>query len=153
MRDYLLRLFTHEEWANRSLLEGLHGRAGIPLRVYELIPHLLQAHRFWHLRLTGGEVTGFGWWPPFVHDECLRLNAEVATVWSQYLSAMPELIEEQRVTFPSAKGEPVTFRVVDILTQLHAHSVHHRGQIAMLMHTAGLDVINTDFIVYCRKHP
>ncbi|MBI5060003.1 hypothetical protein HZB60_09535 [candidate division KSB1 bacterium] len=153
MKDYLLKLFAHEEWANRQLIDEMQRRAELPSRLRELIPHMLSAHLFWTLRLTGGEGANFVWWPKFSGEECRRLNEEYARGWATFIGELPELVEEQSVTVASAKGEPVTFRVIDILTQLHSHSVHHRGQIAMLMHTAGFEVIPTDYIVYCRKHP
>jgi uncharacterized damage-inducible protein DinB len=41
--------------------------------------------------------------------------------------------------------------VEDILAQLFGHSWYHRGQIAMLVRTAGDEPAVTDLIYWCRK--
>jgi uncharacterized damage-inducible protein DinB len=60
-------------------------------------------------------------------------------------------LEEQRGNFTSLKGEAISFRVIDCLTQLHSHSVNHRGQIAALLNQAGIKGVQMDYIVYCKQ--
>ncbi len=41
--------------------------------------------------------------------------------------------------------------VADVLTQLHGHSLYHRGQIASLVRAAGGEPAKTDFIFWSRE--
>ena len=41
--------------------------------------------------------------------------------------------------------------VEDILTQLHGHSLYHRGQIALLLRAMGAEPVSTDFVFWTRE--
>jgi uncharacterized damage-inducible protein DinB len=41
--------------------------------------------------------------------------------------------------------------IADVLAQLYGHSWYHRGQIAMLVRTAGGQPAVTDLIYWCRE--
>ena len=151
MRNYLLKLFAHEHWGNAQLIDKLKTLPVVPPRTLQLLGHILTAHEFWTRRVTGQELTQFDFWPERSLAECARLNDEYAQNWSEYIRSLPELLQEQIVSFKALDGTPRAFRAVDCLTQLHSHSVHHRAQIMLDMKTAGLEPVTTDYLVYCRK--
>lgn len=150
MRHYLLKLFTHEHWANQELLTALKASPSVPPRTQELIGHILTAHQFWDLRVHGVPIPSFDFWPELSLDQCITLNDDYAQKWREYVTALPELIEEQAVVFTALDGTAREFRIVDILLQLHAHSVHHRAQIMLDMKAAGLEPVTTDYLLFCR---
>ena len=153
MNNYFLSLMAHEHWANKNLIAALRTMELPPKRVTEVFPHMFTAHELWHGRLTGKDpnVNALAWWPPFDLDQCERLNEEYREKWQHYLGSLSAPIESLHGNFTSLKGEPISFRVMDCLTQLHSHSVNHRGQIAALLNQAGVKGIQMDYIVWCKQ--
>lgn len=151
MLDYILKLMAHEHWANRELLTALTSLPAAPPRTRELVRHLFAAHLLWDKRLHGEEVRKFAAWPELSLDECGSLNESYADKWRRYLQGLPQPLEAQTISFVGLDGNRHTYRIVDLLTQLHAHSVHHRAQIVVEMRAAGLEPVATDYILFCRK--
>lgn len=153
MRNYLLKLFTHEHWANRELLTSLKAAPAVPPRTQELLAHILTAHTFWDRRVHGQLIPEFNFWPSLSLDECADLNETYAKKWPEYMASLPGRLEDQVIAFTAFDNTSREFRVVDILMQLHAHSVHHRAQIQLDMQAAGLEPVKTDYLLYCRLNP
>lgn len=153
MREYLLKLLAHEQWANERLIDALKGVPQVPPRTEELLAHIFNTHRFWDLRVTGQPIPEYNFWHLLSLEQCEKLNDEYAGKWANYIRALPEPLEEQTLSFIGMDGTPRTYRAVDYLTQLHSHSVHHRAQIALDMKAADLEPVNTDYLIYCQTHP
>jgi uncharacterized damage-inducible protein DinB len=98
-------------------------------------------------------IPEYNFWPDFALEECDARNEEYAVKWPEYVRALPEPIDSQLVSYVGLDGTPRTFRALDLLTQLHSHSVHHRAQIMLSMRSAGLETVNTDYLLYCILHP
>jgi uncharacterized damage-inducible protein DinB len=151
MLEYFLKLMAHERWANRELLTVLKALPDVPSRTRELVRHLFAAHMLWDKRLHGEAIQKFDAWPDLSLDECLALNETHAAKWRNHLHTLPPPLEAQTISFTGLDGKPYTYRVVDAMTQLHAHGVHHRAQIVVDMRAAGLEPVATDYILFCRK--
>lgn len=150
MLEYFLKLMAHDQWANRELLLVLKALPNVPPRTNELVRHLFAAHILWDKRVHGEAIQKFDAWPDLSHDECAALNDRFAEKWQHYLKTLPQPLDAQKVSFTGLDGKPHTYRVVDLLTQLHAHGVHHRAQIIADMRAAGLEPVSTDYIRYCK---
>lgn len=151
MRDYFLKLFAHEHWANQRLLAALKALPQLPPRALELLAHLLVAQVFWDKRLRGEAIPAFNFQPKWSLDDCAALIEEYDAKWRQYLEGAPPLLEAQTISYTGLDGKPYTYRVADILTHLHAHSMHHRAQITTVMRAAGLEPVPDDYIRFCRE--
>jgi uncharacterized damage-inducible protein DinB len=151
MLEYVLKLMAHEHWANAELLKALRSLPEVPPRTRELVRHLFAAHMLWDKRFHGEAIAKFDFFPDVSLDKCAALNESFAEKWRQYLQALPQPLEAQTISFTGLDGNSHTYRVVDVLTQLHSHSVHHRAQIVVDMRAAGLEPVATDYILFCRK--
>ena len=151
MLDYLFKLTAHEYWANKLLLDALTDLPEVPPRTRELMAHIFAGHEFWDKCVHGEPIPEYDFWPRLTLTQCVELNEEFAHKWPDYIRSLPQLIEEQNVSFTTMDGTPRTFRAIDILTQLHAHSIHHRAQIMLDMKAAGLEPVTTDYLLFCRK--
>jgi uncharacterized damage-inducible protein DinB len=149
MLDYFLKLFAHEEWANAKLISALQALPQVPPRTLELVRHLFAAHDLWDKRFNGEEIKAFNAFPKLSLDECAEQNRIYGEKWRRYLKTLPEPLETQTVTFVGLDKKPHTYRVVDALTQLHAHSIHHRAQMMPDMRATGCEPVPTDYIRYC----
>jgi uncharacterized damage-inducible protein DinB len=112
----------------------------------------MAAHQFWDRRFAGEEVNSgtFEWFPKLSLKECQALNELYAQKWARFFSELPHPIDAQTLSF-AAKGGPVTLRVIDIFTQLHGHSTHHRAQISTDLRLAGIEPLITDYYLFCRE--
>lgn len=145
MKAYFIGLVEHEAWANRILLEALAREPSVAERARAVFAHFCSAPEYWLLRIRGGNHRGHNWWPPFDTEKLAMQIDRNEQTWRDYLTSLPEPIEECTYETVTQHGEHMTFRVVDALTQYHNHSCHHRGQIAVLFRAAGLDPIPTDY--------
>jgi uncharacterized damage-inducible protein DinB len=155
MRDYFLKLFAHEHWANAQLLTALRAVPEVPVRTRELVPHIFAAHQFMDKRAHSETVNfwEYDFFPKYSLDKCRELNEHYSAMWPEFLRALPDPMTEQRVNVLTQDGEPRSVVIVDLLTHLYTHSIHHRGQIAADLRAAELEPVATDYIIYCRTHP
>lgn len=151
MRNYIKKLIAHEEWANDKLISALQAAPEVPPRALHLVRHLFAAHELWNKRCRGEDVREFNAWPEHSLEECAALNRSYAETERRYVDSLPDPLEAQIVSFIGLDREPHTFHVVDALTQIHAHSVHHRGQIAADMRASGREPVPTDYIRFCME--
>ena len=152
MRDYFLKLFAHEHWANAKLFAALSALPSVPPRTLELCPHIMSAHQFWDKRFAGEDVNSgtFEWFPKLTLSECQALNEVYAQKWARFFTELPLPIDAQTLSYAAQDG-PVTVRVIDIFTQLHGHSTHHRAQISTDLRIAGIEPLITDYYLFCRE--
>lgn len=150
MREYFLRLVKHEAWANQKLLAALTKETTVAQRARDTFAHICSTPEYWLRRVQGEHIKEYEWWPAFDAESLEQRIQNNERIWLDYLNSLPEPVDEYIADTISQKGESLKFRVVDILTQYHTHSCHHRGQIAVLFRTAGIDPVVTDYIVWTR---
>lgn len=71
--------------------------------------------------------------------------------WSGYFARLNDMELQRAFTYAAFDGARYRSTVVDALTQLHGHSLYHRGQIASLVRAAGGQPAQTDFIFWSRE--
>ena len=157
MRNHLLKMFAYESWANRKLLEALSSQPTLPPLTQKLCGHIFAAHQFMDKRLHSVPLNfaEYNFFPDYSLDQCKTLSEEYGVMWPELLRGLPEPISEQTVSTYAPDGTPRKTVVVDLMTHLCTHSIHHRGQIAMDMRAAGLTPVATDYVIFCREtaHP
>ncbi len=152
------RWFEYEIDSHARVLAAL-GSAGASARktrafrkALELAGHIAAARRLWLFRLGAARDAPTTFFPRA--KSLLEHKRDFRTMhaaWSAYLAR----ISDQKVasTFEYRSTEGIRYRntVEDILTQLHGHSLYHRGQIAMLLRSAGVEPPQTDFVFWARE--
>jgi uncharacterized damage-inducible protein DinB len=72
--------------------------------------------------------------------------------WSDCLARLTEAELNRSFTYPTfSTGDWYRSTIADVLTQLHGHSLYHRGQVASLVRAAGGQPVETDFIFWSRE--
>jgi uncharacterized damage-inducible protein DinB len=152
------RWFEYECDAHKKVFTSLDsvpesGRASAEYRrAVTLMSHLVAARRAWLSRLgiTNETITSL-----FDESADVRLVANqweaTRALWSQYLTALDESGLDQVIEYKSIDSGRFQNSVEEVLTQLFGHSWYHRGQIAMLVRTAGGTPAMTDWIFWCRR--
>lgn len=144
MKNYFLKLFEHEHWANLHVLEMYFRSADPPPRAIELLCHIVAAQRIWLDWINGNEmmVTPFEVFDEEALLELLEIN----------YNELKRLIEcsdfEQLFTVNSVDNKQSTKNIGDTLTHLALHASYHRGQLVMLLKSEDNLPPKTDFIHY-----
>jgi uncharacterized damage-inducible protein DinB len=145
----LRRLFAYEAWANRRTLDALAAVASPPPSALSRMAHVVGAGRLWLGRLLG--ETPAAVWPALDLAACRAGWEELERRWDSYLAALAPADLASSVDYVNSRGEPWSSPVGDVLTHVVLHGVHHRGQIAADLRSAGAEPAYVDFIEAARR--
>jgi uncharacterized damage-inducible protein DinB len=148
----LARLFDHLQWADRKILESLRTAGNAPPKALEIYAHVLGAEHVWLSRVERRPAT-IAVWPLLTLDQCETIGAETAEAYRRLASELDPPTLEKPVTYQNSAGATFTSTIGDILTHVAMHGSYHRGQVAMLLRTAGDTPVATDYIVFVRGSP
>ena len=143
-REYFLRMFSYDHWANRECVAAMR-KAGSSPQILKRLGHILSAEKLWLERLRR-EPQSMPVWPTSTLDECAALADEMNAHLRAYVRELPPAGFEEEVEYRNTKGEKWSNRVEEIITHVLMHSAYHRGQIALEMRAAGAEPAYTDFI-------
>jgi len=76
--------------------------------------------------------------------------AEVNALWSRYLAGIRDADVARAFEYQSLDAGRFRNTLGEVLTQLHGHSLYHRGQIALQIRALGCPPPITDFIYWAR---
>jgi uncharacterized damage-inducible protein DinB len=151
------RWFDYEKDSHAKTIASLHAvpdemrNAEAFRRAVYLMGHIVAARRMWLFRLgvTGQNAELF---PPDVTlEQVTDQISEMETLWSAYLIGVDDFDLEQVFEYQSYEGPRFRNTIEEILTQLFGHSWYHRGQIAQLVRSMGMEPAVTDFVFWTRK--
>jgi uncharacterized damage-inducible protein DinB len=158
LADHYRRWFQYEQDAHAKTLQSLEDA---PVSVkstaefskcLELMAHLAAARGMWLYRLGGTPQAPTAIFPRNVRLPDLKHQIEsMHGVWSEFLAKLSDADLERVIEYRTTEGEPYSSVVEDVLTQLHGHSLYHRGQVAILLRRMGAEPAATDFILWCRE--
>jgi uncharacterized damage-inducible protein DinB len=151
MKENFLRLFYHADWANRrvlALLEKTHDPSEKARRIFA---HVLASEHVWLMRLRGEDSSELEIWPELSLQQCAAKVITNAAEYRQYLEALPEEKLDEIMAYRNSQGLEFRNSVRDTLTHVSMHGSYHRGQIALLIRSAGHEPVNTDFITFVRE--
>lgn len=148
------RLFEHDDEANAKALSSIRTCGACPdqERAITILAHTLVARREWLRRLGGanGEPTKEFFPKGFTVNDLESLLGEVRAAWQEWLSHLTDAKLRQFVDYASSDGKRWRSHVEEILTHVSLHGAYHRGQVAMLVKSAGGEPAATDFIITAR---
>src|SRR5262249_25492526 len=152
------RWFEYERDAHAKVLRSLESvpaarRSGPEFeKAVAILAHVAAARRIWLVPL--GILPG----PQGTRSPEKLTLAEAAELlqsahgpWADYLARLTDEELGRDVDYQSLDAGRFRNRVEDVLAQLFGHSSYHRGQIAMLVRTAGGEPAVTDLIYWCRE--
>ncbi len=171
--------FQYEKEANAKTLASFDTvpaskRSGTEYqKAVDVFAHLAAARRMWLNRIgfgTRSETSNASW---FFGELPARANgiattsdlfptgrnldhvkkdiASVHAAWDRYFETLDEKEIKRTFEYTSSEGGRYRNTVEDVLAQLYGHAWYHRGQIALLVRTAGGTPAETDFVFQTRK--
>jgi uncharacterized damage-inducible protein DinB len=151
------RLFEHEQVAHGLLLAALEAvpterRAAAPFQqAVDLLAHLAAARRMWLARLGFAPAPSGGFDAKGTALAALpALLSEAHALWTRYLAGLTDADVARPFEYQSTDAGRFRNTLGEVLTQLHGHSCHHRGQIALYLRALGETPPITDFIFWAR---
>jgi uncharacterized damage-inducible protein DinB len=156
--DRYRRWFEYEKDSHTKVLASLHSvpaeRRGDPAfrKAADSFAHIIGARELWLFRL------GISPSPPkdlFLEglslEELAALTENVHAAWQSYFDRLDDAEVTRSFSYRSYDGDPYRNTVDEVLTQMHGHSLYHRGQIASLVKAAGGKPAATDYIFWSRQ--
>jgi uncharacterized damage-inducible protein DinB len=146
-----LDLLAYDAWANRQMSELFERARPADANVARVWAHVGATLELWHARQAGGDYSKIAVWPPWDLRESSRHALDADRRWTASASEWGEPDLARIVRFANTRGEPCADRLDDIVRHVANHGTHHRAQIAMRLREIGIEPLNLDYIVYCRK--
>lgn len=148
MKEYFLKLYQYNAWANARVLGALTQQKVSHEKIMTLMSHILSAQFLWIHRVKGLPPPKYELWKMYGLDELVSMGEEVGRLWLMFIEENDNFNRE--LVYKNYMGLPFTNNVEQIMIHLMNHSTYHRGQIALLMRQNGYEPVNSDFITYDR---
>ncbi|SEI53801.1 Uncharacterized damage-inducible protein DinB (forms a four-helix bundle) [Dyadobacter sp. SG02] len=152
MKEYLIRFFTFNNWANKAVADFISTHEIKDEQVLLLASHLAHAQRNWYFRVIG-QQNDVPIWTPLPPSSIASQLAENGELWLSHLNMMQEPDFHTKLAYKNMAGDPYLDNLGDVLTHLVNHSTYHRGQIIYLLRGLGVTPPGTDFILFARQSP
>ena len=141
MNVELERLLRYDRWGNLAMLQSLREAEAPPERALRIMAHIAATHELWLSRIeSGGPVTV---WP---EPDLDRIEASLRATNERLLRLPCDGGNPTTIRYVNSQGERWESTVAEILAHIVIHSAYHRGQIALLLASAGGAPAYTDFI-------
>ena len=150
MKDYFIRLFEYDRYANQIILDTII-KADNPEKPVKFMAHLLAAQQVWLNRCKRYARCSRALWPEWPADTLGAIIAENGQQWIGYLSELTPEDFEKQISYQDTRGNNWENKLTDILTQLINHGTHHRAQAGQHLIMAGVEQLPpTDYILFIR---
>ena len=143
MNQFLISFFTYNYQINQSLADRFKSY-GFQMDgdICRLANHLMNAHQIWLERISGN-VSLQSPWADFPLESFADRNQNL---YEQTLALMETCDLDEFISYKNFAGAGFEKKVSDILLHVINHSTYHRGQIALLMRSKGLEPVASDYI-------
>jgi len=149
----LKRKVEYNDWANRRTLESLRAMKSPSSRAARALSHILLVEKLWLARLRREEIgkppTDF--FPELPLSQCQGLIEESLNSYQTYLRKLTEAQLDEVGDFKTLAGSKYRASTRDVLTHVMAHSMYHRGQVALAMREDGGEPQQSDYILFVRE--
>lgn len=148
MKQYFLKLYQYNAWANSRVLNCLQRQEVKDKKMLSLMGHIVAAQFLWLHRIKELPPPDVKLWGEYSLPQLIQLTDQAGKEWLEFVVKTDNF--DRELSYTNYVGEPYTNNVETIMIHLVNHSSYHRAQIAMLLRQKGFEPINTDFITYDR---
>ncbi len=148
MKEYFLKLYQYNDWANRRVIDCLEGQDVRDEKILRIFGHLVCAQLIWFNRIKGLPKSTLQLWGDYSLSELKSIAKEASLCWL-------ELIDEESsfdriLKYNNYVGDYYETNIRDLMAHLVNHCTYHRGQVAVLLRDKGFEPVNTDFVTFDR---
>jgi uncharacterized damage-inducible protein DinB len=150
MKDLLLRLVGHMEWADAIAADAIQQCPATVPDAERLFAHIAAAEHLWYSRIHA-LTPEFAVWPALSVAEARHVARREASHFRAMIAEVDVDALTFEVRYTNSAGRTFTNTIADIVTHVALHGERHRGQIARVIRAAGGEPPYTDFIQYARR--
>lgn len=149
MKQYILKLYQYNAWANRRVIGCLERQAVTDEKILSIFAHCVAANFIWYNRFMGLPKSDYKLWGGnYSIVEMKQMVEEAARIWLEFIESNNSF--DRVLKYHNYVGDYYENNIQDIMIHLVNHGSYHRGQVAVLLRERGYDPINTDLITYDR---
>lgn len=148
MKDFFLKWYTYNAWANRRVIGCLKQQMVTDEKILLVFGHLMAANFIWLNRIKDLPKSQYELWGKYDLDMLDKMVEEADKQWSAFVNENETF--DRVLKYRNYVGEYFENNVQQIMIHLVNHGTYHRGQVAMLLRQKGFEPVNTDFITYDR---
>lgn len=148
MKEYFLKLYQYNEWANRRVLSCIDQQNVNDEKILSLMGHIVAAQFLWLHRIKALSPPDLKLWGSYTLPQLTKLAEDAGKQWIQFVEKTDTFNCE--LSYTNYVGDPYVNNVETIMIHLVNHSTYHRAQIALLLRQKGFEPVNTDLITYDR---
>jgi len=148
MKQYFLKLYQYNAWANKRVINCLTRQNISDEKILGIVGHIVAAQFLWLHRIKGLPPANVKLWGEYTLGQVTTMAEEAGQLWLDFVESTEDF--NRQLTYNNYVGEPYVNNVEMIMIHLVNHSSYHRAQVAMLLRQKGFEPINTDFITYDR---
>jgi len=145
----LSKLIDHLQWADARVYDSLRAMPHPDARALELYAHVLGAEHVWLARMME-RASREAVWPSLSLERAVELAAENVAGLRALMAVKTAEQLQQRLPYTNSSGMEFESTIEDMLLQVVLHGCYHRGQVALLVRSAGEEPAPTDFIAFAR---
>ncbi len=153
MKEYLLRLFNYNHWANECLIETVEKNNVQNEYILNMLSHVLNAQYVWFARFYPKKSFNYKVWDVHNTTQLKEMNDEIASLFVEYITKIKPRDLADKIEYVTTNGENYFNTLFDIFIHIANHSAHHRGQISNKLSESKVVIPKIDYIHYCRTFP
>jgi uncharacterized damage-inducible protein DinB len=148
MKQYFLKLYQYNAWANNQVLKCLINHSVAVEIALSIMSHLLAAPFIWLNRIKGLPKSDVKLWETQDLDTLQQMAKDGAAIWLEFIENTESF--DRELSYTNYIGNSYVTNVEQIMIHLVNHSSYHRGQVALRVRQLGFQPVNTDYITYDR---
>jgi uncharacterized damage-inducible protein DinB len=148
MKDFFLKWYQYNAWANRRVIRCLEQQNVIDEKILSVFGHLMAANFIWLNRIKDLPKSKYELWGKYDLTELKRMVVEADELWISFIKGNENF--DRQMKYHNYVGDYYENNVQQIMIHLVNHGTYHRGQVAILLRQQGFEPVNTDFITYDR---
>ena len=148
MKDYFLKLYQYNAWANQRVIECLDRQQVKDEKILCIFGHLVCAQLIWFNRLKGLPKSSLQLWGNYSVFELKSIAEEASRSWLGFIAEEDQF--DRVLKYTNYVGDYYETNIRDLMTHLVNHCTYHRGQVAVLLREKRFEPVNTDFVTYDR---
>ena len=148
MKEYFLKLYRYNAWANNRVIGCLERQAVADEKILTLFSHVLSAQLIWLHRIQSLPPAPVELWKKYDLKQLREMVTEGSQRWLAFIEEAENF--NRILKYHNYTGDYFENNVEHIMMHLVNHGTYHRGQVALLLRQKGYEPVNTDFITYDR---
>lgn len=154
MKEYLLRLFNYNHWANETLWDIINKNNITDEYIIKMMNHIVnvQVIRF-PLIIDNKSIPAVTMWDIHSLEKLKDMNDETMEETICFLTEARPRVFLEKVAGKTIDGVDFLISKGDMMIHLANHASHHRGQIALKMRELGISPPNNGYLQYTIAFP